>query len=334
MAKRAAKVPKGLDRGLLLKMYHDMLMARRLDERMWSINRIGKAPFVISCQGQEAAQVGWAAALTPEDLVVPYYRDLGVMVWRGMTAREAMLGLLGKAGDPSSNGRQMPGHYGSKRLGVISGSSVVMDHILHATGIAYAIKAKGERLVAAAAFGEGSTAQGDFHEALNWASIYRLPALFICENNRYAISVPQDREMAVENVSDRARAYNMPGVSVDGMDVLAVYEATLAAAERARDGDGPTLLEFKAYRLLPHSSDDDDRTYRSREEVDTWRSKDPIPRFAKELVAMGIWSGAEDEALKKEIQAEVDEAAEYADEAPYPPVEELGRYVYAEEGDA
>jgi len=244
-----------------------------------------------------------------------------------------MLGLLGKVGDPSSNGRQMPGHYGMKRLGVVSGSSVVMDHILHATGIAYAMKMKGERRVSAASFGEGSTAQGDFHEGLNWASIYKLPVLFVCENNQYAISIRQDREMAVENVADRARAYNMPGVTVDGNDVLAVFEATREARERALSGGGPTLLEFKMYRLQPHSSDDDDRTYRSREEVEAARGKDPVDRFRQDLLERGVWTQEDDERLRKDIAAEIEEATEFAEKAPYPPAEDLSRFVYAERGE-
>lgn len=329
MAKTETKAPPGLDREGLRKMYRDMVIARFLDERMWQLNRVGKAPFVISCQGQEAAQVGWAAALRPTDAIVPYYRDMGIAVQRGMTARDLMLALLGKVGDPNSNGRQMPSHFGSKKLNIISGSSVVIDHILHATGIAYAMKLKKEDGVAVASFGEGSTSEGDFHEALNWASIYSLPVLFVCENNGYAISIPQRKEMSIENVSERAQAYNIAGVTVDGNDVLAVYEATYEAAERARRGEGPTLLEFKTYRVVPHSSDDDDRKYRSREEVESWKKKDPIDRYKRVLLDMGIWTEEEDEAFRKETRATVDEATEFAEQAPYPKAEDVFKFVYA-----
>jgi len=330
MAKTVTKAPSGADTDTLLKIYRAMLTARTVDERTWALNRIGKAPFVISCQGQEASQVGWAAALRDDDVIAPYYRDMGVAIWRGMTPRELMLALLGKKGDPNSDGRQMPGHWNSRKLNIVSGSSVVITQMLHATGIAFAMKAKGEDRVAATSFGEGSTSQGDFHEALNWASIYKLPVLFICENNGYAISVPQRKEMSVDNVADRARAYGIAGVNVDGNDVMAVYEATLEAAERARRGEGPTLLEFKTYRVVPHSSDDDDRTYRSREEVDAWKKRDPIPHFRDVLVDMGIWDEEKDKALREELQREVDLATEFAEAAPFPGEDDVYGFVYGE----
>ncbi len=331
MAKTQPKAPQGLSQDGLVQIYKDMLVARLLDERMWTLNRIGKAPFVISCQGQEASQVGWAAALRPDDVVVPYYRDMGVAIQRGMTIRELMLAFFGKQGDPNSNGRQMPGHFGCRRLNMVSGSSVVIVQMLHAVGVAYAMKMRKQDRVAAVAFGEGATAEGDFHEALNWASIYRLPVLFVCENNGYAISVPQKKEMAVENVSERARAYDMPGVTVDGNDVLAVYEAAVEAVERGRRGDGPTLLELKTYRVVPHSSDDDDRVYRSREEVEAWKQRDPIKQYQLTLIEMGLWDAQRDQAVRAEIQAEIEAAVEEADRAPFPAAEDALRFVYADE---
>ncbi len=332
MAKTQPKAPQGLSQDGLVQIYKDMLVARLLDERMWTLNRIGKAPFVISCQGQEASQVGWSAALRPDDVVVPYYRDLGVAIQRGMTVAELMLAFFGKEGDPNSNGRQMPGHFGCKRLNMVSGSSVVIVQMLHAVGVAYAMKMRGQDRVAAVAFGEGSTAGGDFHEALNWASIYRLPVLFVCENNGYAISVPQHREMAIENVSDRAGAYDMAGVTVDGNDVLAVYEAALEAVERGRRGEGATLLELKTYRVVPHSSDDDDRVYRSREEVEAWKGRDPIARYRQTLTEMGLWDEGRDQAFRTETQSEIEAAVTAAEAAPFPDAKDALRFVYAEEG--
>jgi 2-oxoisovalerate dehydrogenase E1 component alpha subunit len=332
MAKTQPKAPQGLSQDGLVQIYKDMLVARLLDERMWTLNRIGKAPFVISCQGQEASQVGWSAALRPDDVVVPYYRDLGVAIQRGMTVGELMLAFFGKEGDPNSNGRQMPGHFGCKRLNMVSGSSVVIVQMLHAVGVAYAMKMRGQDRVAAVAFGEGSTAGGDFHEALNWASIYRLPVLFVCENNGYAISVPQHREMAIENVSDRAGAYDMAGVTVDGNDVLAVYEAALEAVERGRRGEGATLLELKTYRVVPHSSDDDDRVYRSREEVEAWKGRDPIARYRQTLTEMGLWDEGRDQAFRTETQSEIEAAVTAAEAAPFPDAKDALRFVYAEEG--
>ena len=332
MAKTQPKAPQGLSQDGLVQIYKDMVVARLLDERMWTLNRIGKAPFVISCQGQEASQVGWSAALRPDDVVVPYYRDLGVAIQRGMTVGELMLAFFGKEGDPNSNGRQMPGHFGCKRLNMVSGSSVVIVQMLHAVGVAYAMKMRGQDRVAAVAFGEGSTAGGDFHEALNWASIYRLPVLFVCENNGYAISVPQHREMAIENVSDRAGAYDMAGVTVDGNDVLAVYEAALEAVERGRRGEGATLLELKTYRVVPHSSDDDDRVYRSREEVEAWKGRDPIARYRQTLTEMGLWDEGRDQAFRTETQSEIEAAVTAAEAAPFPDAKDALRFVCAEEG--
>jgi 2-oxoisovalerate dehydrogenase E1 component alpha subunit len=330
----AAKGAAGLSADALRTMYRHMLLARLLDERMWVLNRAGQVPFVISCQGHEAIQVGYVAALRPDDVLLPYYRDLAAVVARGMTAREVLLSAFGKAGDPNSNGRQMPGHFGCRRLNIITNSSPVVDHALHAVGIAYAARLKGEDIVAVPTFGEGSTAEGDFHEALNWAAIYRLPVVFLCENNQYAISVPQHKEMSVPNVADRAKGYDIPGETVDGTDVLAVYAAMRKAVDRARRGEGPTLLEAQTYRLTPHSSDDDDRTYRPREEVEAWRQRDPVDRFRRELIERGVLTAEEAEALKAELRREVDEATAFAEAAPYPDPEDALRYVYGEDGRA
>lgn len=330
--KAAAKAGSGPDLSpeKLLKMYRDMVLTRMLDERMWLLNRAGKAPFIVPCSGQEATQIGWASAMRPTDAFLPYYRDMGVVVALGMSARDLMLSLFARAEDPNSGGRQMPGHFGSRKLNIITGSSPVTTQVLHAVGIAYAAKLRGEDTVAAAAHGEGSASQGDFHEALNWASIYKLPVIFVIENNEYAISVPVSKEMAVDDVADRAQGYGMPGVVVDGNDVLQVYSAMYEAVERARAGGGPTLLECKTYRLNPHSSDDDDRAYRSREEVEEWRKKDPIQRFRAYLLERGLLTEAAEASLLQELRREVDEATDYAENAPYPVPEDALKHVYAE----
>ena len=317
---------------LLLQGYYFMALARALDERMWALNRQGKAPFVISCQGHEAIQIGSALALRPgEDWVLPYYRDLGVLLVLGMSAREAMLQALARAADPCSGGRQMPGHWSYPRLKVVTGSSPVATQILHATGVALASKIKREPHVTAAYFGEGCTAGGDFHEGLNFAAIHRLPVVFVCENNGYAISVPQRLEMAVANVGDRAAAYGLPGEIVDGNDVVACYHAMQRAVERARRGDGPTLLEAKTYRLVPHSSDDDDRVYRSREEVDQWRRQDPLARFRRYLMEMGALDAGLAEDTERRVAREVDDATEYALHEPYAAPDTALTHVYADQ---
>ena len=236
----------GLTDQAALRMYEVMRLARAIDERMWLINRAGRAPFVISCQGQEGAQVGTAAALKPgHDWVAPYYRDAGVILYFGMTARDQMLSFMAKREDPNSAGRQMPGHYGKRQLKILTGGSPVATQLLHAAGIALASKMRKEDAVTAAYFGEGGASQGDCHEAMNFAGIHKLAVLFICENNGYAISVPQSRQMAIQNVADRAAGYGFPGVVVDGNDVLACYEVARHAVDRARRGEGPTRSKPK-----------------------------------------------------------------------------------------
>jgi 2-oxoisovalerate dehydrogenase E1 component alpha subunit len=322
----------GLSDDAALRMYETMRLARAIDERMWLINRQGRAPFVISCQGQEAAQVGSAAALKPgHDWVAPYYRDAGVILHFGQTARDQMLSFFARREDPNSGGRQMPGHYGCKRLKILTGGSPVGTQLLHAAGIALASKIRKEDAVTAVYFGEGGASQGDAHEAMNFAGIHRLAVLFICENNGYAISVPQRRQMAIENVADRAAGYGFPGVVVDGNDVLAVYEATVRAVARARRGEGPTLIEAKTYRLTAHSSDDDDRRYRQADEVALWKKKDPIQRYAKYLRDAGVLSDDTEQEITERVTNEVDEATEYAENAPDPSPDDLSEHVFKEE---
>lgn len=264
----------GLSDEQVLEMFRTMLLARKIDERMWLLNRAGKIPFVISCQGQEAAQVGAAFALDREkDYALPYYRDMGVVLAFGMTAKELMLSAFAKAGDPNSGGRQMPGHFGQKKNRIVTGSSPVTTQVPHAVGIALAGKMEKKDLVTFVTFGEGSSNQGDFHEGANFAGVHKLPVIFMCENNKYAISIPVEKQLACKNVSDRAIGYGMPGYTIDGNDPLAVYKAVKEAADRGRCGEGPTLIETVSYRLTAHSSDDDDRVYRDKEEVEEAKKK-------------------------------------------------------------
>ncbi len=321
----------GLSDADAIRMYRYMLLARTIDERMWLLNRSGKIPFVISCQGHEAAQVGAAFALDPtRDYVLPYYRDLGVTLTFGQTARDVMLSGFAKKEDPNSGGRQMPGHFGSRDKHIVTGSSPVSTQIPHAVGVALAANMQGTKLVAYTSFGEGSSNQGDFHEACNFAGIHKLPVIFFCENNKYAISVPYQKEVASLHVADRAAGYGFPGVVVDGNDPLAVYEAVREAVERALRGEGSTLIEAVVYRLVPHSSDDDDRVYRSREEVEAAKRKDPLITYRAYLIESEIWTGAQDQALRQELLDEINQATAYAESAPYSDPEEALRFVYAE----
>lgn len=321
----------GLSDENVLEMYETMLLARRIDERMWLLNRSGKIPFVISCQGQEAAQVGAAFALDKDkDYVLPYYRDMGVVLRFGMSTKELMLSAFAKAEDPNSGGRQMPGHFGQKKNRIVTGSSPVTTQVPHAVGIALAGKMNKEDFVAFVTFGEGSSNQGDFHEGANFAGVHQLPVVFMCENNRYAISVPIEKQLACENVSDRAIGYGMPGITVDGNDPLEVYRAVKEAADRARSGGGPTLVETISYRLTAHSSDDDDRTYRSSDEVAEAKAKDSIITFAAYLKENGIMDENMEKAINERIMKLVNEATDYAENASYAEPEEALKYVYAE----
>lgn len=327
----AVSAAQSVDATTMLEMYRMMRLARALDERMWLLNRAGKTPFVISCQGHEAAQVGAVFALQRgKDFLLPYYRGLAAVLAMGMTSREVMLASLARANDPNSGGRQMPAHYSKRDLKIVTQSSVVGTQIPHASGIGLAEKIKGGDAVAWTSFGEGTTSQGDFHEALNLAGVHKLPVIFQCENNDYAISVPMNQQMAIESVADRASAYGIRGVKVDGTDVLATYAATQQAVEIARKGEGSTLLEAKCIRLTPHSSDDNDRTYRPADEIKQMRDHDPIARFQTFLRSEGILNDTNEKEITERITAEVNDATTFAEQSPLPDPATLLDHVYAE----
>jgi len=324
----------GLTPDNLLRMHRSMVTARLIDEASLRQNRMGRAPFVVPVSGHEGCQIGTAAAMVPGvDVWVPYYRDLGVVLVAGFTPYEVFLGVFSKADDPSSGGRQMPSHWSARRLGIVSHSSPIATQVPHATGIAYAMRYRDEQAVVGCWFGEGATSEGDWHEGLNFAAIHKLPVLFVCENNEYAISVRQDKQMAVRDVASRAEGYGMPGEVVDGSDVLACYAAMRSARERALAGEGPTLIECKTYRYLPHTSDDDDKTYRPRSEVDEHRHSDPIDRFAAYLLEHQLTDAAALEALQAEVVAEVEAAITAAWDAPDPDPATAMRHVFADEDD-
>jgi 2-oxoisovalerate dehydrogenase E1 component alpha subunit len=321
----------GLSREQLLDIYYKMFLARTVGERERMLNRMGKGPFAVTGEGQEAAQVGTAYALRPgHDWVVPYYRDLGVALTFGQTAQDLLLAHLSRAEDVSSGGRNMPSHFSDPALHIVSGSAPVATHLPHAAGIALAAKLRGLDEVAAVYFGDGGTSTGDCHEAMNLAGVHKLPVIFVCENNGFAISVRWNRQAAVENVSVRAQGYGFPGVTVDGNDVLAVYAAMKDAVARARAGEGATFIEAKTYRLVPHTSDDDERRYRTAEEVEEWRKKDPIPRFAAWLHEHDVANKKAIDELQVRAAQEVDEATDYAENAPTPAPETALDHVLVE----
>ena len=316
----------------LLEMYWFMLLSRRLDERSWILHRQGRIPFHISGMGHEACQVASAFAINRGvDYVHPYYRDLAMCLAIGVTPRDFMLSLFGKAGELSSGGRQMPSHWSSKAHNILSMSSPVATQVPQAAGLAFAIQYRIKQglqdpqdstkpRLALTSLGEGSTSQGEWHEGLNWAGVHKLPFICLVENNIYAISVPMEQQMAVTNVADRAAAYGLEGVIVDGNDILASYDAMVYARDRAYNGEGPTLVEAKTYRPVPHSSDDDDRSYRSREEVEEWKQKDPIGRFQTLLLERGILTQEMVDDYEAKARQAVDEGQKFTEEAPYPEI--------------
>jgi 2-oxoisovalerate dehydrogenase E1 component len=302
----------------VVEMYRLMLTARRIDDRMFALQRQGRAPFVVGSSGHEAVQVASAFALDKEkDWVLPYYRDMGVALAWGFDPVEIFLGAFAKKTDPMSGGRQLPGHWSDSERRVLTQSSVIGTQYPHAVGIAQAIMTRGDDAVVVVYGGEGSTSEGDWHEAMNWAGIRRLPIIFVIENNNYAISVPSDEEVA-GSLAARADSYGFPGVEVDGNRTLRVFQVMREAVARARAGGGPTLIEAETYRYYAHTSDDNDSLYRTREEVETWRKRDPVARMRQYLIEHRLLTEAEEDQLDAEVVEVLARAVEQAEAAPDP----------------
>ena len=322
----------GLSDEQVWQMYRAMRLARLLDDRMWLLNRQGIGHFAVPGNGHEAIAVGYALALRPgHDWVVPHYRDLAGLLLLGMTAEEVMHNYFATAADVAGAGRQNYAHWGHRQLRIKTISSPQGPHVPQGVGIAHASKLRGLDEIVWIGFGDGTSSKGDVHEAMNYAAIHKLPCVFCCENNGYAISVQQKHQMAVENVADRAAGYGMPGVVTDGTDPLAMYAAAKEAVARARRGEGPTLIEVKCIRLLPHTSNDDDRHYRNKEELSTDRARDPIDRFRQYLISVGLNDEEREADLQNELSQLVDAAINKARNSPEPTPEETRRHVYADD---
>jgi 2-oxoisovalerate dehydrogenase E1 component alpha subunit len=321
---------QGLTDEQLIAIFRTMLMQRTLENRGFQLNRQGKIPFASASEGHEAVQAGAAMAFVRgKDILVPYYRDLGLALGIGLTPYEVLLSLFARAADHSA-GRQFPHHYASRRLGLQTISSVIAAQLPHAVGAAYAIKFRGEEGRAVlTTFGDGATSEGEWHESVNFAAVHRLPIVFLCENNEWAISTPLARQMAQPDVYKRAAGYGLPGAVVNGMDPIACYAVVGEALGRARSGGGPTLVEAKCYRFLSHTTDDDDRTYRSRDEVAARRKDDPVPCFERLLVEHAILTPEGAEALKRSILEEANDATDRAEEMAYPAASDLYARVHA-----
>lgn len=317
----------------LLTIYEDMILVRTLDERVWTLNRQGKAAIVASSQGHEAAQLGsvWALREFADSyFCFTYYRDMGVCVAQGLTPQDVLLGFLAKKGEPISDARQFPLHGASIEKGFMNLSNVVGTHVPHAVGWALASKINKSSTVTAVYFGDGAASQGEIHEAMNFAAVHKLPVLFLCENNRYAISVPIERQMAITNVADRAQGYGIPGITVDGTDVQAVFEATGEAILRAVKGLGPTLIEYQVERYLPHTSDDDDSTYRLPEDIENSKLNDPLKKLRDLLHSKGVLDDKRELELKNIAKQKVNQATEIAENAPYPNADDVLEHVYGD----
>ncbi len=306
-----------------------MLLARELSERIWLLNRQGRVHLAVTCQGHEGAQVGSAMALRPgKDICVPYYRDLAVILTLGMSAKLMMLNAFARRDDPNSSGRQMPAHWSWPERRVLTQSSNVATQLPHAVGMALADKLRRQQSRTIVYFGDGATSQGIFHESMNFAAIYRLPVVFFCENNGYAISVPYRLQSSTETIAEKAAAHNIPGVRVEGHDVLAVYDVTWDALSRAERGDGPTLVEAVVPRLTSHTSNDDEARYRTSEERARVRELDPLVFFARHLRERGLLDDAREQAMRRQVKDEVEEATAFAEESPDPDPKDLFRHLF------
>jgi 2-oxoisovalerate dehydrogenase E1 component alpha subunit len=321
----------GLSDEQLVAILRTMLMQRTLENRGFQLNRQGKIPFASASEGHEAVQAGAAMAFERgKDILVPYYRDLGLALGIGLTPYEVLLSLFARAADHSA-GRQFPHHYASRRLGLHTISSIIAAQLPHAVGAAFALQYRGETDRAVlTTFGDGATSEGEWHESLNFAAVHKLPIVFLCENNEWAISTPLSLQMGQPDIYRRAIGYGLPGVVVDGMDAIACYAAVKAAMDRARSGGGPTLVEAKCYRFLSHTTDDDDRTYRSRDEVEARRKDDPVPCFERLLVEHSILTPEGAAALKRSVLEETNDATDRAEAMAYPPAADLYEKVYVE----
>jgi pyruvate dehydrogenase E1 component alpha subunit len=282
---------------LLVKLYRGMLLARRFDERMLILQRQGKIGTFAPLRGQEA-QVGAAAALDPEDWIVPSFREGAVEIWRGRPMERILLYYSGY-----NEGGVIP-----DGLYLLPISVPVGSHMLYAVGIGYGLMYRGQKAVAVTFFGDGATSEGDFHEAMNFASVYQTPVVFICQNNHWAISLPRSKQTHSRTLAQKAIAYEVPCLQVDGNDVIAVYSAAKDAVERARNGGGPTLIEMLTYRMSMHTTADDPKKYRTEEEVQEWERRDPITRFEKYLRGKKILDDRIVQSIAGEIKAEISSA--------------------------
>ncbi len=315
----AALMPQ-LGDDMIRKFYEDMVLTRVFDKKGLSLQRQGRLGTFAMATGQEACQVGSANALSKEDWMFPTYRENAAMISRGLP----LLTLLQYwAGD--ERGQHIP--EGENDFTV---SIPIASQIPHAVGLAWSLKAKGKKNASLVYFGDGATSKADFHEGMNFAGVFGLPVIFLCQNNHFAISLPTKRQTAAQSMAQKAIAYGIPSVQVDGNDVFAVYLATMHALEKARAGNGPSLIECMTYRVCDHTSSDDASRYRPAEEVEEWKKKDPVERLRKYMEQKGLWNQDYGKKVEDEATAKVEDAIKQLEQVPPQKIDDLFAYVFDE----
>ncbi|MDH3464051.1 MAG: pyruvate dehydrogenase (acetyl-transferring) E1 component subunit alpha [Acidimicrobiia bacterium] len=314
----SGRLPLTLDQ--MKELYADMVEARAYDQKSMAMQRQGRLATYAPFEGQEAAQIGAAAALLPDDWVAGTYRDAALM-WRAGYPWSLL--VAGRTGD--ERGGQPP-----EGVNVLPPSITVGGHMIHAVGLAWAEKLQGSSRVALTSFGDGATSEGDFHEAMNFAAVYQTPTIFLCQNNGFAISYPRDEQTRSESIAMKAEGYGMPGEQVDGNDVAAVFTAVNAAVQRARHGNGPALIEAVTYRLGPHTTADDPGRYRDSEETEEWRERDPILRIQRLFERAGAWDDSWGQRLEELANQSIEDAVAEAEALPQPTRTEMFERMYAE----
>jgi len=302
------------------KLYEMLILIRVFDQKAFNMQRQGRLGTYIQFKGQEASQVGSAYALQDNDFIFPMYRNSGLLIAR----KHPIVQVLQYWGG-DERGLKSPDNVNNFPISIPVGTQMI-----HATGAAWAAKLKGTKQVAATYFGDGATSKGDFHEAMNFAGVYGLPVVFICENNQFAISVPRNKQTHSETIAQKAIAYGIEGIQVDGMDIFAVYKATKDAVDKARAGKGPTLIECNTYRLCDHSTSDDASRYRTKEEFDAWLKKDSIERLEKYMRKKGLLDDSYRQKVLEQSQQTVEKAVTEFEKLPAPDPKDIFRYVYAE----
>jgi len=318
----------GIPADVLLRAYREMKRVRLIDTRMMLLQRQGRIHFAGECRGQEATPIATGLLLEPSDWVFPALRESSIMLVRGFPLQTYLAQYFGNSADVLK-GRQMPSHMSGRAVNQVAWSSCMATQMPHAVGAAWAAKMRRERTVTIGFVGDGGTSEPDFHNALNFAGVFKVPCVLVCQNNHWAISVPAQRQTAAETFAVKGRAYGIPSVRVDGNDVLAVYRVMRDAITRARSGQGPTFVEALTYRMGAHSSSDDPTRYRSQTEVDTWAQRDPIMRLRRHLILRGLLDDARDAALVEGLMADTSAAVQEIEQHGPPARETLFDDVYA-----